>query len=377
MAKNSNQAFLTDDGIALNRMMWEEFLNHMVDHSRWHDLQITSHSFRIGGATAWELAGLEAKKIQRLGRWKDSTMFSYIRDFLIQEPDDLRKIPALKMKRKRKEHIFCNCRLNNPHGDFRRTLYTSKRHINFDQLSDRKKTQYYISRKNWRQKSTEQREIQISKRIQNSITIEGKNFNTATHLPPDRLLNARRLLLKGTPATPINKKGKPDWDIVKNEYDNNKDWFTLAVYCMRRRWCRFQMAQPKLSATEKAKRGFVKGHKAASCKEYSHPNTAIITPADKNEASALLRDMDEYTVNMTAEQAQVWSGIKPNGTKLVKCLPNFIITTQTLIDRCKEYAEDPNYRKKHKTRALAYNPRQQKQRDYQLMRLPENRSPKK
>ena len=47
----SDSFFLMDDGKPLDNYILAPFFNHMLDHSDWHGLQITTHSLHIGGAT--------------------------------------------------------------------------------------------------------------------------------------------------------------------------------------------------------------------------------------------------------------------------------------------------------------------------------------
>ena len=47
----SDNFFLMDNGKPLDNYIWAPIFNHMLDHSDWHGLQITTHSLCIGGAT--------------------------------------------------------------------------------------------------------------------------------------------------------------------------------------------------------------------------------------------------------------------------------------------------------------------------------------
>ena len=71
----SDNFLLTDEGRPLDHYIWTPLFNHMLNHSDWHDLQITTHSLCIGGATVCHHSGEEKMEICQLGHWSNYTIF--------------------------------------------------------------------------------------------------------------------------------------------------------------------------------------------------------------------------------------------------------------------------------------------------------------
>ena len=75
----SGALFCHFDTSPLTKYQFNAVLRKVMTFCGWQELHFTSHSFRIGAATtAFEL-GVSQTDIQRMGRWRSDSVFSYIR----------------------------------------------------------------------------------------------------------------------------------------------------------------------------------------------------------------------------------------------------------------------------------------------------------
>ena len=114
--------FLNDEGNVMLRPTFDEIWYHLVDHSRYHGLNVMLHSMRIGGATVRHAQGMDTKEIMRLGRWTDDTINKYIRPEYLCDPSKLQGIKDLKTKRKYKVYSMCECKIKHKYQPNRKSL---------------------------------------------------------------------------------------------------------------------------------------------------------------------------------------------------------------------------------------------------------------
>ena len=98
----SGPLFTFSNGTFLTRQRWSEIIQSVIP-----DVNINTHSFRIGGASAAAAAGLPDSTIQVLGRWSSDAYKLYVRF-----PDSTFKNASMKMATVAKLPVIFN-----PHRD--------------------------------------------------------------------------------------------------------------------------------------------------------------------------------------------------------------------------------------------------------------------
>ena len=72
--------FVLKDGASLTRKRCLQYLRYSLKHSAYNPMNVNTHSFRIGAATAAAHSGLKQKTIQQLERWSKAVQ-TYIRPY--------------------------------------------------------------------------------------------------------------------------------------------------------------------------------------------------------------------------------------------------------------------------------------------------------
>ena len=108
-AKGVSCIIINENGSKMQRQSWELMWHHVIDHSSWVGLNVSSQSMRIRGVTARHREGMEILEIMRLGHWQDNTINSYLRPELCHPPEKLRKIVHFHTKRSEECHVLCDC----------------------------------------------------------------------------------------------------------------------------------------------------------------------------------------------------------------------------------------------------------------------------
>ena len=106
---SSKHFFVTENGTAISNPFFTQVFNHLVDHSSWAGLHMSSHSMRAGGATICYHHSVQAFHICRLGHWHSNAFQRYIRDAYLEDPAALRASDQFNSNRSFCEHLSCQC----------------------------------------------------------------------------------------------------------------------------------------------------------------------------------------------------------------------------------------------------------------------------
>ena len=90
---HSSPLFHFRDGRPLTSKRFRSTFQSLVEQCGYNPAKYNTHSLRIGAATAAARAGLPLDTIQKLGRWRSSVYWTYIRHPLTH-PSDTRTMAA-------------------------------------------------------------------------------------------------------------------------------------------------------------------------------------------------------------------------------------------------------------------------------------------
>lgn len=77
--QKAGHLFINADGTAVTRTNFIKHLHECLSYCGVNTKSISSHSFRIGGATYAALSGYSDDQIKKMGRWKSNALATYIR----------------------------------------------------------------------------------------------------------------------------------------------------------------------------------------------------------------------------------------------------------------------------------------------------------
>ena len=318
--------FVDDKGRPFNRFTFTPFFHHLVDHCSYKDLNVTCHSIRIGGATAWHAEGKDVREIMCLGRWTDLTVNTYLRPELLEPPEELMKNPDYHSKRALKKHIFCDrqCALANKAQSQSKQQPRRKDAFDnnvIDSLYDTHKAKV-LDRRTRRA---------VEKDVRASVEV------------PFRLKNLRTLLKAKVNAVPYVTPYNSSTKHIKKYYDGDARWFTTTVYLARQRWKAF-LETVKYSYYQRKKSGpatdtprYTASLATMQKETVTVSNVQFIREEDKAAARDLLNEYDEYAKNMTPELKTQWRSITP-ACRPWKWIPNHIMPSPREVAAERLYA---------------------------------------
>ena len=307
--------FVTDEGRPLDQYVWTPLFNHMVDHSDWYDLNLTTHSLRIGGATLCHHNGEEKLEIHCLGHWTDDTIFKYFRTNLLLDPSELRKIPAYKRVRQEVLHFFCSCKVDptDPGGDARISRQVSPfHHTDTSFLNDTTKILTY----------------------QKCRTGHLHYAQRYAYITP-HLCSTDAFVKSKLEAMPYVSTNVIDWNYITEHFAGDKLWFSLSVWIAKCRWKCWNQEGRYLSNNT---------HNPTYLQNAIHPpeilvNTKLVTKHDSNKAKALLITYRQFLTEITPAQRRVWDQIVPKKGKKNAYVPNSVWASAEQLEWQQRYAQ--------------------------------------
>ena len=283
---NSTLFFVTKKGTPFDRKIYEAFFNFAVDHSKFAGLNISSHSFRIGGATIRHCEGVEIREIMRLGRWKCDTVNTYLRPELLLAPEILLDYPEYRCKRGSRNHYFCDLTCGTSsilEEQVKKRPQVKRKHrevVPVHKLSDEDKIEMHYTR-----------------------IFKKKGGAKSDEDAPKHIAQVKRLEVSKFEAEPYVSRTDIDEDFIEKNFDGNKFWFTLTVYLAYQR-----IKNYKMQRTVVLKRNGVKvqlNHFTNESGTVWMPNTKYYIESEKVEAKKILGEYKTWQLNLSKAKGKV------------------------------------------------------------------------
>ena len=307
--------FVTEEGRPLNQYIWSPLFNHMVNHSEWYNLNLTTHSLHIGSAMLHHHNGKEKLEIHHLGCWTNDTVFKYFCTDLLLDPNELHKIPAYKRVRQEVLHFFCSCKVhpNNPDGDARHSRHVSPFHQTDASLLD-DTTKLFTYQKCWH-----------------------GHFQWAqkyAYITP-HLHSMHAFIKSKLQAMPYVSPNVIDWHYITEHFEGDKLWFSLSGWMAKCHWKCWNQEGHYLSNNT---------HNPTYLQNTNNTpeilvNTKLVTEHDANKAKALLINYRQFLTEITPDQKSVWEQIEPKKGKKNVYVPNSVWASKEQLEWQQCYAK--------------------------------------
>ena len=305
---------MNDKGVPFNVRNFTPFFYHMVDHSSFRGLNVTCHCLRIGGATIHHKNGMEIREVMRLGCWSDFTVNTYLREELLESPDELRKNRDYLSHRKHEQHFLCNCK---------KTTAVEKKAKHVKRVNHKRAQEIKNMLDTHKYKLLQRHQIRAAEQI------ERGQFEV-----PHNIKSLTRFMLTKARAVPHTDAYTPSSRWLKMHYNNNSRLFTVAVMMARRRWrsfldtCKYNYYQRKFGGPGMNKLDLWHMRKAA----IPVPNE------DTLKAKRLLQEYDNYSANIPPMARKQWDNLTP-APHPWKLIPSHIHPSVKEIEAEKHYSQ--------------------------------------
>ena len=304
----SDSFFLTDDGKPLDNYIWSPFFNHMLDHSDWHGLQITTHSLRIGGTTVGSIMGKTTWK------FNDSvagamTTSSNTCTLILPPLTNCGKHLLTGESEKQSYITFAPVRSMPPIQVVmpERPRYNALRDNNdTSRLSDRLELIMCEWRRQQCRKAAEQHAF-ITPALRSTHAFVKSNLQAIPFVSPHVI----------------------DWNHITNHYQGDKLWFSLAVWMAKCRWRRWDKEGCSPRANKHHPTYLLTTHEPLQILV----NTKLVTPHDIQKAKTLLTSYRQFTKTITPEQQIIWDAVEPKKGKKNAYIPNSVWVSKEQMER--------------------------------------------
>ena len=310
--------FVIEERRPLDQYIWSPLFNHIVNHSDWYNLNLTTHSLCIGGTMLCHHNGEEKLEICCLGHWTDDTIFKYFCTDLLLDPNKLCKIPAYKRVRQQVLHFFCSCKVdpNDPGGDARISRHISPFHNADTSLLD-DTTKLLTYQKCW-----------------NGCLHYAQQY---AYIMP-RLHSTHAFVKSKLEAMPYVSPNVIDWHYITEHFNGDKLWFSLSAWMAKCHWKCWNQEGHYLSNNT---------HNPTYLQNTIHPpeilvNTKLVTKHDSNKAKALLINYRQFLTEITLAQKSVWDQIVPKKGKKNAYIPNSVWASAKQLEQQQCYEKYGN-----------------------------------
>ena len=120
-----------------------------------------------------------------------------------------------------------------------------------------------------------------------------------------------------------------EWEHIIEKYQDDKLWFSLAVWMAKCHWRHWSMEGHNLCINE---------HHPTYLQTTNEPpqilvNTKLVTAHNINKAKSLLNNYKKFINTITPEQQPIWDAVEPKKGKKNMYIPNSIWASKEQLER--------------------------------------------